>query len=149
MFDAQNEKQFAEFLDTLADYTNREFDETDAERAADFIDYNDLRRAVAAQLVGIDDWSKATPAQYAEAVGELLNVRSAADGVPNFIYYSDTEKFGAAHINEIIDWISDNFGASELAEFAKRAAESGNFLNFAAWYALELVAVDLRNELNF
>ena len=60
MFDAQNEKQFAEFLDTLADYTNR-----------------------------------------------------------------------------------------ELAEFAKRAAESGNFLNFAAWYALGLVAVDLRNELNF
>lgn len=66
----------------------------------------------------------------------------SSGSVPGFIYYSDTEKFAKNNMTDILSLIAEydeNTGDSTIT----RANESGNLLNFLAWFAYESFIIEL------
>ena len=102
-----------------------------------------------------------------EALEVLADVRSAADGVSGFIYYSDTCKFFEDNQREIVEMakeMADDFGQDVVSMIARfgcltddretrdeigqavygkyrmEESESTNVPNALAWFALKEVA---------
>lgn len=65
----------------------------------------------------------------------------SSGSVPGMIYYSDTEKFAKNNLNEILDLIAD-FDDETGSNTLKRATDSGNKLNFFAWFAYESMIIE-------
>ena len=65
----------------------------------------------------------------------------SSGSVTGMIYYSDTEKFAKKNLNEILDLIAD-FDEETGSNTLKRATDSGNKLNFFAWFAYESMIIE-------
>ena len=68
----------------------------------------------------------------------------SSGSVPGFIYYQDTERFAKNNMISILELIAEydkSIGDSTIA----RANESGNLLNFLAWFAYESFIYELAN----
>ena len=66
----------------------------------------------------------------------------SSGSVTGMIYYSDTEKFAKKNLNEILDLIAD-FDEETGGNTLKRATDSGNKLNFFAWFTYESMIIEM------
>ena len=65
----------------------------------------------------------------------------SSGSVSGMIYYSDTEKFAKKNLDAILDLIAD-FDEETGGNTLKRATDSGNKLNFFAWFAYESMIIE-------
>ena len=66
----------------------------------------------------------------------------SSGSVPGFIYYSDTEKFAKNNMVCILQLVAD-FDKETGSNTLVRAYETGNPLNFLAWFAYESFIIEL------
>ena len=66
----------------------------------------------------------------------------SSGSVPDFIYYSDTEKFAKNNIVDILQLVAD-FDDETGSNTLIRAHETGSPLNFLAWFAYESFIIEL------
>ena len=63
------------------------------------------------------------------------------------IYYADTIKFFDNHEDEIVEYISDNYGTEFLVElFEKADADLGVYKNNVTWCFIEMIAFQFEDE---
>ena len=83
--------------------------------------------------------SKLTFSEFKKYPNDYRDPSSGSVG--GMIYYSDTEKFAKNNLDEILDLIAD-FDDETGGNTLQRAKDSGNKLNFFAWFAYESMIIE-------
>ena len=85
-----------------------------------------------------------------ETLKEIANHGCQSGVCSQHIYYADTIKFFDNHEDEIVEYVSDNYGTEFLVElFEKADADLGVYKNNVTWCFIEMIAFELTNPGSF
>ncbi len=82
-----------------------------------------------------------------EQCKEIVNHGCQSGVCSEHIYYADTIKFFDNHEDEVVEYITDNYGTEFLVElFEKADADLGVYKNNVTWCFIEMIAFQFEDE---